>query len=201
MAIRCIAVHRRDARPALLLSAVQAVTMKKAMGVRAALAARASRDYQAPRHGPPTRGGLLASRTILFGSEDGDWTNPEERGEHANAALTLYKNDKVMIKTFEKFGLDPANPYHWRRLLGHLCDVVYVRGRGRPKKWDAQRQAHLLADFDSKKEQYPSLTELGVCAKMRTIQLYSRMSAKTLARRLADARKARGPALRLVRGK
>jgi hypothetical protein len=66
--------------------------------------------------------------------------NTRFRESFANSALTLDPDQSTLRKAFEKFGLDPQNPVHWRRLLQCLVDIHFGGPRsGAPAKWTEER--------------------------------------------------------------
>jgi hypothetical protein len=73
-----------------------------------------------------------------------------DRGFEASKATTLspaVDADYLLRKAFQKFDLDPANPWAWRTLLYLLAKLHF----GETKEWDENR----LALLKVRCEQYP----------------------------------------------
>jgi hypothetical protein len=75
-----------------------------------------------------------------------DYTNQFARAFAADLALTLdspWPDDPYIKKAFEKFDLDPLNPFNWRELLGYFARDHFRPGTGGrrkgTKKWDNNR--------------------------------------------------------------
>jgi hypothetical protein len=158
---------------------------------RAAAEIRSSQEglQERLRSDPLTRS---VARTIIgpavYGYPEENWEDIEARKEHADAALTLYKNDKAAIRTFKAFGLDSRNPYHWRRLLIVFAEIHFPATRsGRKKFWDRRRQHQLLADFAAEKLKGPKRTEAEICKLLRKHK-YEAQKAGTLRNQLRLSR-------------
>lgn len=96
---------------------------------------------------------LALSREVTLGLlgqffseiESTDWNDREKRGRAADFALRL-NDDELLANAFKDFGLNPENPYHWRRLAGHLAAVLYTNRRGANLKWMPHRLLQLVSD-------------------------------------------------------
>jgi hypothetical protein len=58
---------------------------------------------------------------------------------------------------FEKFKLDPRNPYHWRMLMRFLADAHFGHraGQGRPRKWNSESLCKLLRHVSDARKKWP----------------------------------------------
>jgi hypothetical protein len=81
--------------------------------------------------------------------------NPMIRDASAAAALKPLDPQnqwhKPVIVAFQKAGLDPNNPLHWRLLLQYFCFAHFRftrRRRGAPELWNGEMYCRLLQDFD-----------------------------------------------------
>jgi hypothetical protein len=90
---------------------------------------------------------------------DEDWGDPfpdYPRIRDASAAAALEQLDpqnewhKPAIVAFQKAGLDPNNPVHWRLLLQYFCfaHFRFARRRGAPELWNGEMYCRLLQEFD-----------------------------------------------------
>ena len=79
-----------------------------------------------------------------------DWDDVAQRSLAAHYALSLDDLDKPLKKAFKAFGLDPRNPFHWRKLLAYFSDAHFAsqRRRGPQELWSDDRLCQLLRDFD-----------------------------------------------------
>jgi hypothetical protein len=70
--------------------------------------------------------------------------------------LTFDRSDPLLKKAFEDFGLDPKNPFDWRKLIIYFAAAHYAsKGRGAPRKWTEDRMCQFLSDFLRTRERYP----------------------------------------------
>jgi hypothetical protein len=69
--------------------------------------------------------------------------------------------DQPVAVAFEKAGLSPKNPIHWRLLFSYFCLAHFrpSRRRGAPEKWTAERYAELLQDEDIAKNKHPEFSK------------------------------------------
>jgi hypothetical protein len=88
--------------------------------------------------------------TVLRGYEEPDCSDQRIREVVANVALTLSNDasDAPLRKAFQKFGLNPSNPRHWKKLLSHLARIHFFSSapRGARPKWDEHKRR--LLEFD-----------------------------------------------------
>jgi tetratricopeptide (TPR) repeat protein len=128
-----------------------------------------------------------------------DWDDVAQRSLAAHHALSLDDLDKPLKKAFKAFGLDPRNPFHWRKLLAYFCDVHFdprQRRRGPQKLWSDGRLCQLLQDFDRIKRQLlvpgSKIGDLELCERLKRHsslgKAYAEFSAKTVLRNLQRAR-------------
>jgi phosphoglycolate phosphatase-like HAD superfamily hydrolase len=85
-------------------------------------------------------------KKLSLKADPDQWSDIGERSRVANQALTLSDvmnallDDGPVRRAFKAFGLDPADPRHWRTLIdafarAHFPDVR----RGAPRKWTKER--------------------------------------------------------------
>jgi hypothetical protein len=123
------------------------------------------------------------------------WDDPKARTCAAELALSLTSaaSDEPIRKAFDSFGLDPSNPFHWRKLLWYLAEAFFgQRNLGRPKEWSADKLCHLLEHFHQVKEKEENLTlsdEL-ICQRVKNHfhREYAGISAGTIRRNVQYAR-------------
>ena len=74
-------------------------------------------------------------------SADIDWDDPAAWSRDARKAFDPNNLDESTKVAFEKFKLDPRNPYHWRMLMRFLADAHFGHraGQGRPRIWNSER--------------------------------------------------------------
>jgi hypothetical protein len=103
-----------------------------------------------------------------------DYTNETLRAFAANIALSLDErlSDSAFIKqAFEKFGLDPLNPFNWHRLLGYFARAHFEPGRrGRPKetkKWKDHRLLALAYGYITIKNEKPRWSQQQICREIK----------------------------------
>jgi hypothetical protein len=131
-----------------------------------------------------------------------DWDDVAQRSLAAHYALSLDDLDKPLKKAFEVFGLDPRNPFHWRKLLAYFSDAHFAsqRRRGPQELWSDDRLCQLLRDFDRIKRQLlvvpgSKIGDLELCERLKrhsTLnKTYAEFSAKTVLRNLQRARNPR----------
>jgi hypothetical protein len=76
-----------------------------------------------------------------------DFGDPQVREKIANLALRLtdHPRDAALKTAFEKFELDPDDPFHWADLLRVLVEIVFEvpvrKRRGAKPKWDEHRRS------------------------------------------------------------
>jgi hypothetical protein len=115
---------------------------------------------------------------------------------------------------FYKLGLDHRNPEHWEQVEAYLAkhvpvggpppewpeDPAPVRRERRPQEWDALARRRLVQRFQIMKLHHPGDTDLAICERLAKLPEYRNwpvseargrrgLSAKTLQRQLAEARK------------
>jgi hypothetical protein len=129
-----------------------------------------------------------------------DWDDVAQRSLAAHYALGLDDLDQPLKKAFQAFGLDPRNPFHWRKLLAYLADVHFgprQPRRGRDTLWSDDRLCQLLQDFDQIRRQRAlvpgsKVSDIEVCKWLKrhsTLgKTYAGLDAKTLLRNLQRAR-------------
>jgi hypothetical protein len=94
--------------------------------------------------------------------------NPRIRDASAAAALEQLdpQNEwhKPAIVAFQKAGLDPNNPVHWRLLLQYFCFAHFrsARRRGAPELWNGEMYCRLLQESDRLKSRNPRLSNEAV---------------------------------------
>lgn len=122
-----------------------------------------------------------------------DWTDKRVRGAYADAVLTLdgEPNRSPLRKAFQKFDLDPADPFNWRRLLASLSAIFFDRAPARPRgaqpKWDEPRRLLLETHVAMARKRlakigirYPSQELLADFLKDRFRPHYLDLSAATI---------------------
>jgi len=79
----------------------------------------------------------------LLGNQASDWSDKQVRDTCAGLALTLAEGpkDEALRVAFKETGLDPSNPFDWRRLLDTFADIHFSTHappapRGARRKWD-----------------------------------------------------------------
>src|SRR5262249_61281084 len=97
------------------------------------------------------------------------------REAYANAVLTLEGEpaNSPLRKAFQKFELDPDDPFNWRLLLARLAMIFFAsvpaRPRGARPKWDEHRRMLFETDVARARKRldrpgYPPPTEYDVAA-------------------------------------
>jgi hypothetical protein len=73
--------------------------------------------------------------------------------------------DQAVQTAFVKTGLDPKNPIHWTILVYLFAFVHFGKwpGRGRRREWTRQKYAQLHNDFQSIRNQKPTISSVEVC--------------------------------------
>lgn len=131
-----------------------------------------------------------------------NWDDAETHAAAAHGALTIDDQDTAIRKAFETFGLDPKNPFDWRRLFAYFADAHFGaahKGRGAPEFWTDRRLCQLLADFHqvkSRRTRVPgskNVSDEDICGFLQNdsklgADYPSTLSPKTLHRKLRDAR-------------
>jgi len=118
----------------------------------------------------------------LIRKPDLDWTDERVRADYASAVLTLdtEPDHSPLRKVFQKFDLDPVDPYNWRLLLKSMGAIFFDRPAPRPRgarpKWDEPRRMLLETDVArarkrlkelANKSGAPSQTDDDVAAYLR----------------------------------
>jgi hypothetical protein len=118
----------------------------------------------------------------LIRRADPDWTDDGVRGAYACAVLTLEgePGHSPLRKAFQKFELDPIDPFNWRLLLARLAAIFFApvptRPRGARPKWDEPRRMLLKTDAARARKRlkesakglgYPPPTDDDVAAYLR----------------------------------
>lgn len=115
---------------------------------------------------------------------------PDIRALEANRATTLgfFGKDAPIRKAFNRFGLDPQNPWHWRELLYCMADAHDGENKVKGAKWTKDRLHRLYARAkgypgvnDSEKEKnlrrdYPK--DYGFFSDPGTLRKHLRMARK-----------------------
>ncbi|MDA9482953.1 hypothetical protein XI07_13115 [Bradyrhizobium sp. CCBAU 11445] len=130
-----------------------------------------------------------AGQTILGGAALLPY-DPARRGEEADAALTLYRNDKMLIRAFQEFGLNPANPHHWKLLAQYLAEALFADS-GRPAKWTAAALRDFVSAVDQEIAAGPGRATDRAIEKIQKTGRYRSVTFETLRRRYYDAKKPR----------
>ncbi len=88
---------------------------------------------------------------------DIDWADPAAWSRDARKAFDPNNLDKSMKAAFEKFKLDPRNPYHWRMLMLFFADAHFGKrvGQGRPRKWNSESLCELLRHVSDARTKWP----------------------------------------------
>jgi hypothetical protein len=124
-----------------------------------------------------------------------DYTNELRRAFAADAALTLDNRSydyPYIKKAFEKFDLDPMNPFNWRDLLGYFARAHFQPGtsgrRKGTKKWNEIRLLGLAYHYLIIKKETPKSTQAEICKgiRKRFLQKYKE-DPEILRRNLAPA--------------
>jgi len=115
--------------------------------------------------------------------------------ERAHLAMRPASITGPIQKAFERFGLNPANPFAWRLLLHVFADIHFgprITAVGAPKKWTDVAWCELLSDFDQLKERNSEASDSAICKFMRNDRAlgnrYAKVSAATIRRNLQYAR-------------
>jgi DNA-directed RNA polymerase beta subunit len=97
---------------------------------------------------------------------------------------------KPLRTLFDKAGADIKNDDEWRELLMFIAWAIYSKDPGREKEWTKKKLLRLLADDTKVKFNNTNLTEGARCEVLsRTMERYLDVTARTLRRRLQDAKK------------
>ena len=138
---------------------------------------------------------LIAARQRLKGRWSGHMTLAllGDLDAHRLSPPTDVEQNPSLREAFEKFGLDPKDDAHWRVLLALLAAAYFEsrRPRGGMLYWDSRKLCQLLADFAAVKKTNPDMrADEKICelVKEKFAERYAGQSAKTLRRKLADAR-------------
>jgi hypothetical protein len=77
--------------------------------------------------------------------------------------------DQAIITAFNKAGLDPKNPIHWKALLSFFAYAHFGKwpSSGRPKKWTDKSYSILLHDFFAIKNAKPHLSVDRACGMLK----------------------------------
>jgi hypothetical protein len=114
--------------------------------------------------------------------------------QHRLSPSTDVNQNDALGQAFEAFGLDAKDEEHWRLLLALFAEAYFRprRPRGGPKQWDDDRLFRLLVDFAAVKKNHPDESDKKICERIKKNKKfgkrYARVSAKTIRRRLQDAR-------------
>ena len=111
------------------------------------------------------------------------------------AILTLDPSstfDQAAITAFNKAGLDPKDPIHWRLLviLFSWAHFGKWRFRGRPPEW-ITRHEQLLHDFYTIKNEKGEIKDIAVCRILR--KRYSDRYAQSAERLAKEVKRAQDP--------
>jgi hypothetical protein len=126
-----------------------------------------------------------------------DWRLETSHRLKERAGSILFKEPipEPIRRAFDKFGLNPSNPFAWRLLIFIFAEVHFGSHRsaaGAPTKWTGKRWCDLLSDFNQMQERHPKESEAAICGflkKDRELrQGYSQVSAATIRRNLQYAR-------------
>lgn len=109
------------------------------------------------------------------------WSDPTVREHAANAATSLSKDGQWVpeLRTaFQKFGLDPRNPYSWRTLLEFFAiahfEPTNKKSRGPRAQWTPHTYAILLADVARVHKANPGKRDNWVCDQLVDEERYNR---------------------------
>jgi hypothetical protein len=80
-------------------------------------------------------------------------------------ALHVNKDDTQLKETFTDAGLDPTNPFHWRKLV-QLLAALRSQKSGPPLLWGAQELCQLMIDVQRLREEYPKKSVEEICTKL-----------------------------------
>jgi hypothetical protein len=115
--------------------------------------------------------------------------------ERANLALRPATITEPIREAFDRFDLDPANPFAWRLLLHVFADTHFgprITAAGAPKKWTDVTWCELLSDFDQVKARNPNASDTAICKFLKNDPAfgnrYAKVSAATIRRNLQPAR-------------
>lgn len=72
-------------------------------------------------------------------------------GKDARTALTIPDGNRDLRRTFERFNLDPADPWSWRQMAEYMAMVVSLpqRKRGRPVVYTPEKLMEILKARDA----------------------------------------------------
>jgi len=121
-----------------------------------------------------------------------DWSDPLRRAIDAHRALTFFQADRALKKAFEAFGLDPRNPFDWRKLIGYYSAAHYgSKGPGAPRKWTDDRMCQFLSDVMRVSELHPKADITKTCKFMKSEKSlsgrYRHIPVETLRKQLRSA--------------
>ena len=117
--------------------------------------------------------------------------DPDRRSEAADAALTLFSNDKMLIRAFQEFQLDPANPYHWKMLAQYMADTLFAK-QGASQKWTRAAELRLVSAIEDAVQVDPAGPKKAVDRAVAALQktaAYRAMTVSALRTKYYDARK------------
>jgi hypothetical protein len=124
-------------------------------------------------------------------SPEPDWDDRQVREIAADDALTLVESSllsKSQIALFERAGLNPKNPYHWRILFDLFCWSQFrpQTKRGAPKKW-SKKYPRLAYDFALLRKEHPYSSNEDICKflKMRYPHRYGAPDQSPSKKRIA----------------
>jgi hypothetical protein len=137
--------------------------------------------------------------TIDWGDADLNWDDPAVRDAFAASLWQILPGelDRPVALAFEKAGLSPKNPLHWRLLFSYFCWAHFRprRGRGAPEIWSSRQYARLLQDADRLKYSHPRFSKENIYRLISKKGAYKTRNGKPLsAGRIKTAlREARDP--------
>jgi hypothetical protein len=131
----------------------------------------------------------------LLSNQASDWSDKQVRDACAGVALTVAvgPKDVALRAAFKEAGLDPSNPFHWRRLLDTFVDIHFSNhappaSRGARRKWNFDlfdrhvecARARTKSYLKRRGEPGPTHNDVALYLKIAWPQLYGRFNQETL---------------------
>ena len=128
-----------------------------------------------------------------------NFDDPDSHATVARAALQIDPEERwtqPLRAAFNAFGLDPRNPFHWRKLLIYFAEAHFGKPPpgGRSRGWTDEKLSQLLMDFAQLKRANPGKNDSDICDALRKDKdgkfdgRYKNIDKKTIRRKLQDAR-------------
>jgi hypothetical protein len=94
------------------------------------------------------------------------WVDPTIAIFRLNPSSPL---DQAVRTAFDKAGLDPKHPVHWKLLVNMFAWAHFGErpARGRPKEWTGEKLAELMHDFSRIRYEKPTIAEIAVCRLLK----------------------------------